>query len=89
MRQQPPPTGYRNQVDTGIRAATLRIKNRNAELNRSFRKMRWGTLSTIIMGGGANRRFTQGYPCEQIHKSIIGVLPRKHAQSANDQVSAR
>jgi len=21
------------------------------------------------------------YPCEQIHKSIIGLLPRKHAKS--------
>ena len=24
---------------------------------------------------------TRGYPCEQIHKSIIGLLPGKHAKS--------
>ena len=28
---------------------------------------------------------TRGYPCEQIHKSIIGLLPRKHANSQQFQ----
>ena len=41
----------------------------------------WRLALCLVVYGSAAHRTTRVYPCEDIHKSIIGLLPREHAKS--------